>query len=48
MWLNALLGVVKLRAEERTVLASLPQEPPRTTRSVPDTGPSGLVDGLTE
>ena len=41
-------GEKKKRDEERTPPVLLPQEPPRNTRGVPDTGPSGFVDGLTE
>ena len=42
-------GVLLWRDEERTMSETSPfQEPPRTTRTVPDTGPSGFVDGLTE
>ncbi len=44
----ALSGVLSVRYEERTRPGSLAQEPPRSTRDVPDTGPSGFVDGLTE
>ena len=41
-------GVRAWRYEERTEFAPPYQEPPRSTRDVPDTGPSGFVDGLTE
>ena len=48
MLLFVLSGVLLLRYEERTRFVLLNQEPPRNTRLVPDTGPSGFVDGLTE
>jgi hypothetical protein len=37
-----------LRYEERTLFVLKSQEPPRITRFVPDTGPGGFVDELTE
>ena len=36
-------GVLSYRYEERTLSVLPPQEPPRSTRVVPDTGPSGFV-----
>ena len=41
-------GELPRRTEERNQFDSRLQEPPRNTRVVPDTGPSGFVDGLTE
>ena len=46
--LNEKSGVKWPRNEERKTSATSLQEPPRITRFVPDTGPSGFVDGLTE
>jgi hypothetical protein len=42
------LGVSAERQDERRKDVLEYQAPPRSARLVPDTGPSGLVDGLVE
>jgi hypothetical protein len=41
-------AVMFKRHEERKSNVLLPQPPPRSTRVVPNPGPSGFVDGLIE